>query len=177
MRALLDEDGMESVEFFFEEGSEEPSWVVYRKPGHQRCYLWQPYPQHHAGARQPSPAESVGSFNPLRVSICPTQGEARQGLLILVASEGAQQPLQQVIGNQNDERTYRRFCKATTSQIQWTLSQPAPTGDHVLEDFEVDCGHYDRPPTPRDAVPSAAILRSTCPRGCCKFRKPDLRSP
>lgn len=36
MRAMLEKDGMENVEFSFKDGSEEISGVVYRKPGHQR---------------------------------------------------------------------------------------------------------------------------------------------
>jgi len=87
------------------------------------------------------------------------QGEARQGLLVLIPSEGAQQPLQQALEGQGDERCHLRFQTASATQIEWFLSQQPPTGESMPEDFEVDCIRHDRPPTPRDAAPSERILR------------------
>ena len=111
---------MTNVEFSFSAGSAEPTGVVYRKPGHERCYLWQPCPQHRPDATQQSTADAVNSLDPFYVSVRPPRGEPRQGLLVLVPNEGTQQPLQQAVGDA-ERRT-------VSSPFPQRVCQPSPVG-------------------------------------------------
>jgi len=155
MHTMLANQGMTNVEFIYSAAAgEAPVGFSYRKPGHERCYLWQPSEQH-----GPSPTECIARLQPVRVTISPVQGEARTGLLVLVPSEGAQQPLQQALEDQNGERCHLRFKTATAGDIKWVVARQPSTEAAATEDFAVECTRFERPHTPRDPPVSERILR------------------